>query len=157
MTDLVEWLEAAIGERERIARAALPGPWAVDKDDQVYVPHLDRLTIGQRFDGSQFTSVDRTYVLFGDGGGGCGCGCSSRDEAEHIALNDPASVLRRCQADRKILAEHPIYTLDPYGMARDEVPFGCGTCHDCGEGFYGGGFCDTLKALAEGYGYQEET
>jgi hypothetical protein len=46
--------------------------------------------------------------------------------ADHVALNDPDSVLRRCEADRRILARHRI---DP--DAADSRLFAT-ACHGCG-------------------------
>jgi hypothetical protein len=46
--------------------------------------------------------------------------------AAHIALNDPAAVLRRCEADRRILARH---TLDP-DVTYEPACKGCGTYGD---------------------------
>ncbi|MDX3531949.1 DUF6221 family protein [Streptomyces sp. ID05-39B] len=67
--------------------------------------------------------------------------------AEHIALNDPDSVLRRCAADRKLISQH-------------------GPCSDTDRGCKGCGFdnqeesmvddynsCPVLIAIAEGYGW----
>ncbi|MFI9154523.1 DUF6221 family protein [Streptomyces sp. NPDC053367] len=51
----------------------------------------------------------------------------SPEEAAHIALNDPASVLRRCAADRKILARH---CLDP-DVHFEPACKGCRTYGDC--------------------------
>jgi catechol 2,3-dioxygenase-like lactoylglutathione lyase family enzyme len=42
----------------------------------------------------------------------------------HIALHDPAAVLRRCEADRRILARH---RLDP-----DAIWYEAATCQGCG-------------------------
>ncbi|MFF8589954.1 DUF6221 family protein [Streptomyces sp. NPDC015220] len=55
----------------------------------------------------------------------------SAADARHIAMNDPATVLRRCHADRRILARHAV---DP--AAADSRLFatacrGCGTEGDC--------------------------
>ncbi|WP_399553895.1 DUF6221 family protein (plasmid) [Streptomyces anulatus] len=74
---------------------------------------------------------------------------AARDLAQHIALHDPESVLRRCAADRKLIAEH-------------------GPCSDQDLGCKGCGFnnqeesmvdhyedCPVLCALAEGYGWTE--
>lgn len=82
-------------------------------------------------------------------------GAPLEEEAAHIALHDPDAVLRRCAADRKILADH--------------APVGGGwpghyACEGCG---YDGSYCPepitrhvndcpTLLALAEGYGLTEE-
>jgi hypothetical protein len=78
-----------------------------------------------------------------------------RDVAYHVVRHDPAAVLRRCTADRKILEHH--------------APIGGGwpghyACAGCG---YDGGYCPepytehvndcpTLLALAEGYGLTED-
>lgn len=45
--------------------------------------------------------------------------------ADHVALNDPAAVLRRCEADRRILARHRI---DP---AHAEDRLYVAPCHGC--------------------------
>jgi hypothetical protein len=76
------------------------------------------------------------------------------DLAAHIALHGPDAVLRRCAADRKILAAHPYLTFD--ARYSNGISFGCGTCHSDGDGFdYAGGNCATILALAEAYGLEE--
>ncbi|NUP20761.1 MAG: hypothetical protein HOZ81_32730 [Streptomyces sp.] len=69
---------------------------------------------------------------------------------EFVAVNDPDSVLRRCAADRKILALHP-YTQHPSKRGPD---FYCDTCHVDDGCVTGGGNCDTVLALAEAYGLE---
>jgi hypothetical protein len=76
--------------------------------------------------------------------------------AEHIALHDPAAVLRRCEADRRILTIHkPL-------AATWSAYYACEGC-----GYDGADYCSepnvahvndcpTLLALAEGYGLTEE-
>ncbi len=73
----------------------------------------------------------------------------------HIELNDPASVLRRCAADRTILAAHPYTTrvVNP-GYGPHSAGFGCETCHDWDGVPEGRGNCDTVLALAEAYGLE---
>jgi hypothetical protein len=71
--------------------------------------------------------------------------------AEHIAMHDPAAVLRRSAADRKILEHHAPNT---YGIDIH-------ACTGCGSDDYGWNVdhtndCPTLQALAEGYGLTEE-
>ncbi|MYS70361.1 hypothetical protein GTY88_07925 [Streptomyces sp. SID5926] len=75
------------------------------------------------------------------------------DLADHVALNGPDAVLRRCAADRKILAAHPYTTdvLNP-GYGPHTVGFGCETCHDWDGVTEGRGNCTTILALAEAYG-----
>ena len=79
-------------------------------------------------------------------------GAPLEEEAAHIALHDPAAVLRRCAADRRILAIHA-----PQGG--DWEPYACEGCGSDSE--YGvlvdhTNDCPTLLALAEGYGLTEE-
>jgi hypothetical protein len=68
-------------------------------------------------------------------------------EARLIAeLGSPAAVLRRIAADRKLIARH-----------RDD---GSGKCVECGQGYGCGDWgpdapCDTIRDLAEGWGWKE--
>lgn len=74
-----------------------------------------------------------------------------------VALNDPDDALRRCAADRKILAAHPYTTqvVNPsYGP--HSAGFGCETCHDWDGVPEGRGNCSTILALAEAYGLDDE-
>lgn len=127
MTDLVEWLETAISKWEAAAKAASPGPWRRD-----------------------YHAAFMHGVITADGHSLAGGALIESRNVNHIALNDPAVVLRRCVADRKILQEHsaePGWTTtcstcsarsdDPYSWTHADFP------------------CPTLLALAEGYGYQE--
>jgi hypothetical protein len=74
---------------------------------------------------------------------------------QFIMLNDPDAVLRRCAADRKILAAHPYTTrvVNP-GYGPHTAGFGCETCHDWDGVPEGRGNCATILALAEGYGLE---
>jgi hypothetical protein len=83
----------------------------------------------------------------------------SAAEAKDIARRraDPA-VLLRCQADRKILADHAPGT-------HTHARFCSRCCADLdaddyvrvGDVYYQKWPCGTVRLLAEGYGYQEET
>jgi len=72
--------------------------------------------------------------------------------AEHISDNDPATVLRRCAADRKVLAVHAPAggTWNPYACD------GCGIDSEYGHEVLHTNDCETLLALAEGYGLTPE-
>lgn len=72
--------------------------------------------------------------------------------AEHISDNDPAAVLRRCAADRKILEHHAPAggNWEPYSC------LGCGDDREYGAFVDHTNDCPTLQALAEGYGLTEE-
>ncbi|MFF7631514.1 DUF6221 family protein [Streptomyces cyaneofuscatus] len=69
--------------------------------------------------------------------------------ADHIALHDPQSVLRRCAADRKLIAEHGPFS------ATDLSCKGCGLNghEEMVTGYYED--CPVLCAIAEGYGRTE--
>lgn len=69
-----------------------------------------------------------------------------------LAIHDPAAVLRRCTADRKILEHHAPTggTWDPYACE------GCGSDSEYGALVDHTNDCPTLQALAEGYGLTEE-
>jgi hypothetical protein len=77
-------------------------------------------------------------------------GAPDEDEAAHIVRHDPAAVLRRVAADRRILAGH----VNAWG--------GCSTCTDrsnpdprqWGIIVYP---CDTVRLMAEGWGWTAET
>ncbi|MYX14374.1 hypothetical protein GTY67_13305 [Streptomyces sp. SID8374] len=76
---------------------------------------------------------------------------------EGLPTNDSTTALRRCAADRKILAAHPYSTqvVNPsYGP--HSAGFGCETCHDWDGVPEGRGDCPTILALAEGYGLDDE-
>jgi hypothetical protein len=69
-------------------------------------------------------------------------------QAAHIAANDPASVLRRIGGERKLLARHS--------------DNGYGNCSECSQGYECTDWgprapCDTVRDLAEGYGWTGET
>lgn len=128
---LHEWIEGEIKRREGTARAPRH-PSRVWEYDHVCGEVRDQANAG-------------TVAFLG------------RDDPAglHIELHDPASALRRCAADRKILAAHP-YTwnvVNPsYGTHGAE--FGCETCHDWDGVTEGRGNCATILALAEGYGLE---
>lgn len=74
------------------------------------------------------------------------------DLIPHMARHDPAAVLRRIVADRKLIAAHPIST-----NVRDvrHSSFGCRTCHRWDDRIEGRGYCDTITVIAEGWGWTE--
>lgn len=123
MPDLVEWLETAISEWERAAELATPGPWVTD--------NLCFIEAGET-GAAKFVAI--AADVYADG--------SSEPilqaDAEHIALNNPDAVLRRCAADRKILElwaavrESSALHADAHSVMRE-----------------------VIRSLAEGYGYPE--
>jgi len=81
---------------------------------------------------------------------------SSRFAERHIVLNDPGAVLRRCTADRKILARHRLAT--ERAWPRNASCYGCGVMGDCDDPVTDNlNDCPELLDLAEGYGLTSET
>lgn len=128
---LHQWIEGEIERREQAARSHGDGPlWEYDET---------LLTVRDAEGGGAVAHV------FLDGTG------------DHITLNNPDAVLRRCAADRKILAAHEYAesTSDwapAYGLPMP--PFACETCHIDEYYVSGGGNCATILALAEAYGLE---
>lgn len=92
-----------------------------------------------------------------DGTGGLVAANVQPGAAAFIALADPAAARRRCASDRKILAAHPYTTqvINP-GYGPHSAGFGCETCHDWDGVTEGRGNCDTILALADAHGLDDE-
>lgn len=124
MPDLHGWITQQIDEREALARQASRNgaDWTVD------------LPIAAIRATDDFAVAE-----------------TSGTWAWHIAANDPAAVLRRCAADRKILGIHA-YKRGSY------EPYACNGCgsDDMGALVDHANDCETLLALAEGYGITDE-
>lgn len=104
MPDLYEWITQQIDAAQRIAEAARgqgEGRWHHD------TTHPNGYVYDER---RQPVVYDESAPL--------------PEEAEHIAAHDPAGVLRRCEADRRILARH---RLNPDAHWTDAA-----ACHGCG-------------------------
>jgi len=82
--DVLAWLEAAITAREKAAQAVGYERFVIDAED----PSRGTKTIGLRR-GNLPKAGPMVFASL----------------AEYIVLNDPASVLRCCAADRKLIAE----------------------------------------------------
>lgn len=145
--DILAWLDGAISEREQIAFNALNhergATWEANGSTVQVVSGL-----------ATFGDVFKETVVFNEGS-------PTEEQAEHIALNDPASVLRRCAADRKLLElhqavpDHGRYSeaLCPPDCAGEHSgPLVCVSCRD----YVGDPVdapCPTAVAIAEGYGW----
>ncbi|WP_055693433.1 DUF6221 family protein [Streptomyces prasinopilosus] len=137
--DLLAWLDNAIGERERMAQES-----------------VEQATVNLA--GAEASSVSVWRVIERPATGTFVATCDQWDRvaevvptyggahAEHIAANDPASVLRRCAADRKLIAEvrrtaanakyHP--SSEPYAAWAEAMQ-------------------RALELVAEGYGWTGQT
>jgi hypothetical protein len=136
VSDIAEKLLAAIVAVERIAEKVpehLSGPWrASDTEGYCGDDYKIRASTGQEVVGPGY-----------EGGGAWGV-----EVRDLIVLGDPQSVLRRCAADREIVAEHGQLYVG-----------GCTSCVTPGWGYptHGGSRpadwpCKTITALARGYG-----
>lgn len=87
MSELVEWLLAVLEEHERVARAASPGPWRPNAEqDQVVA--VDDITVCEGF------ALSNNQV---------------RNTVQHIAMHDPTAVLADIASKRalcRLLQEH---------------------------------------------------
>ncbi|MEU9615885.1 DUF6221 family protein [Streptomyces sp. NPDC048209] len=131
--DILAYLDSAITAREEAAYAAPRSPWSVRvDDDEIVAP--DGITVAEAF------------ALSGQ---------QTRAILDLIALHQPASVLRRCAADRKLIDLHrPQVT----GAGFPDIQ----ECRTCSADSLGDGYqylvpapCPTLLALAEGHGWTE--
>lgn len=78
--DLIRFLRARYDEEERIARAATPGPWEQTPE-----------RVGFLASAEYWDVVD------------CSGTPTARENAEHVAIHDPARVLREVVAKRVVL------------------------------------------------------
>jgi hypothetical protein len=145
------WITQQIDDREQLAELISPGGYAPDEW---------RIEPSRSGRWAQVVAYSRTNIeppeaAVRDGDQPVALVQTERNEHLLIALHDPASVLRRCAADRKVLAEHR-----PQGGGYPSHY----ACEGCG---YDGSYCPepntehvndcpTLLALAEGYGLTEE-
>lgn len=125
--DVVQFVRARLDEDEQAARAATPGPWAIDSEIHAETVH----------------SAGGIDVVAGSRWGGEASVFESTEDAAHIVRWDPARVLADVDAKRRILAWH----------SRTDDVFMCGTdggfvtfCR-CG----GEPPCDTVRLLSSPY------
>lgn len=83
MDDLVQWLSAQVGEDERIARAATPGPWAQARKRVEWVSSAEHWAVAD-----------------------CSGAESARENAEHVAAWDPARALVESAIKRRVMDEY---------------------------------------------------
>ncbi|MFJ8677186.1 DUF6221 family protein [Streptomyces sp. NPDC093589] len=119
--DLLAFLESAISLREQRAHA---------------------------LGGQSITVTDHGWTTQLGGGIHLDGGVLHEDEVAHIVLNDPAAVLRRCAADRKLLelhagSMHSCPAKDETGYLDEWTQF------DYAES------CPVVRLIAEGYGWTE--
>lgn len=135
--NLHEWITQRIGLADEAARAATPGPWEAE------IHHHRRTGAATLFE------VHPIAELEGNGD----CGVRSAEDAKHIAAHDPATALRRCEADRRVLARHCQDMTWYYSPACD----GCGRTGDMDDATTENiNECPELLDLAHAHGITEE-
>ena len=130
MTDPAEFLKAALDAAEATANAAAEiwlGPDGVQRKPERFVYGDSAAVIA----GENWTHTDDMVCNADD----------DVDNATHIAANDPAHVLRMVTAHRKLLGLHE---------GEHECPSGPETYRAY---VLDGESCDTVKFLAEAYGW----
>ena len=137
MPDLHGWITQQIDRVEALAVAATPGPW------EGVVDHHQRGEINASVWSDKLGYYITEKISSGE---------RHEADARHIGEHDPAAVLRRCTADRKILARH----------LRDPDCLAWAACKGCGNDDWGLpnvdnlNECPELLDLAEGYGLTPE-
>lgn len=136
--DPLAYLHAAHAAAEKAAEAATPGPWA--PEDPLLSDVVTSALLGRVADCSV----------------GTGYRPQSIPDAAHIAANDPATVLRRIAADRKLIHRHqPVH--DRTGWSNGEYDTVNPACATCGSEDSAVPWpCDTIRDLATGWGWTEE-
>jgi len=126
--DILAWLETAITAREDLARAA-----ADEEQDASW-------SDGGEYGESVYTGGVASAVVAGP------WGHLPDATRKYIAANDPASVLRRCAADRKLLELHG-------GQGHSCPSYDYDGDLDSFARFYDHEACPVVQHLAEGYGW----
>lgn len=144
MTDLVDFLRNRYDEEEQKAQAAGESriAWLTYLDDQGQM-HYTTVAAGSATAGA----VDDVWVADGK---------ELPAPSRVLVVYDPARVLRKVEAQRRIIELHPITTDvidDPAIYVKTErQPFGCRTDHEFYDGETAGfGYCETLRLLALPY------
>lgn len=140
--DILAYLERAITATEEAARAAAatdPAPWTAATSTRTTIDHDPNAGSGLLLNAADepLWDCEESNML-----------CMTAAASIHAALHDPASVLRRCAADRKLLELHGGrgHACPSYDYDGDLDEFAR---------FYNHETCPVVQHLAEGYGWTE--
>lgn len=144
MSDLYGWIVERIAAVEEAARDATEGPWFAEHPEGRWGDDPEARLIGR---GKTLGTLSNDY--------------NGHLNADHIALNGPDVVLRRCAADRKLLEVHRPRHVD-WPLSHRGGP-GAYVCEGCGQAGYMQDWvtehandCPVLLAVAEGHGLTPE-
>lgn len=113
--DLHAWITQQVDRDEALAKAATPGPW------EGVVDHHQRGEVNASVWSDSLGYYITEKISSGD---------RHEADAHHIGANGPDVVLRRCEADRRILARH---RLDPGEADSPMYTTACKGCQRWGE------------------------
>jgi hypothetical protein len=113
VTCLPEWIAQQVAQVEEVARDATEGPWCADHPEPRHWGDDPEAALVVQ--GKVLCILDNQY--------------NGHLNADHMVMHDPAAVLRRCEADRRILARHRLAT--EWEWAFEAPCHGCGTQGDC--------------------------
>lgn len=105
MSDLAEKILAAITAKEAKAHAAFPGPWRYNPAKEWHSPEELAKRPYLRLPGEEFVGAGAIDATIGVAATGPANNPQSMADAAFIADNGPDGALRRCAADREIVAE----------------------------------------------------
>ncbi|MGY0065139.1 DUF6221 family protein (plasmid) [Streptomyces sp. LZ34] len=136
--DILAWTENAITRVEKAALHATKGPWRTHDTHLDLGGHTATILVGRGNDTELLAwlptmsheSWDETRNAW--------------NNADHIALNDPEAVLRRCAADRKLIYEVRRTAANAKSRPWDPI-----------YAPYADAMMQALKVVAEGYGWTE--
>jgi hypothetical protein len=137
--DLHAWITQQVDRVEQRARACTATDWRHVFDGVI----VDRDTDGWQSapDSARIAAVAYERIYWSTSP-------AHSPEADHIEANDPAAVLRRCEADHRILAIHC-----SEGVGYSAACGGCGTEGDCDDWVSENlNDCPILLALAHAHG-----
>lgn len=137
--DLAARILAAIAELENAGREAKwNGEWRSTRNNDMPLVCADVALVNSEGEFLEYVATD-----------------VERSTAVHIALHDPEAEQRRCAADRRILRAHrtAVYKYLP-GLGQ---LYSCESCHRFTDEGTSRSWCETILAMAEGYGITVET
>lgn len=139
MPDLHGWITQQIDKTEAAARDATEGPWFADHPEPRHWGDDPETALIVR--GKVLCILDNQH--------------NGPLNADHIVLHSPDNVLRRCTADRKILARHRLAT--EWTWSHDAPCHGCGVMGDCDDPVTDNlNDCPELLDLAHAHGITDE-
>jgi hypothetical protein len=146
--DLHAWITQQVDAVEKLARACDATDWRHVFDGIIVDRDIDGWQSAP--DNARIASVAYERIYWSTSP-------AHSPEADHIVSNDPDTVLRRCEADHRILARHRLATQDEWDWIHDPACHGCGVMGDCDDPVTDNlNDCPELLDLAHAHGITDE-